>query len=151
MGIEGAREPARGPGGAHHPSFSTHKMRYTAQAGLGELNAQIAEANRLFRLSELGENPAPHVITLSDVTRGIISDQVDQQKIQGLILDTPVDFSAKTQTHQLNSAVGRLISTLRHSYKHIDSDTRMELARRALAYWKRLKWIKSDESLTAMA
>ena len=96
MGIEGAREPARGPGGAHHPSFSTHKMRYTAQAGLGELNAQIAEANRLFRLSELGENPAPHVITLSDVTRGIISDQVDQQKIQGLILDTPVDFSAKT-------------------------------------------------------
>ena len=139
MANSGSREPSRwdpkGPG--HFPSLSTHKMRFIASRGLGELGAQVAEVNRLFRLSDEFGTPPPHVITVEDVTRGIVIDPADQQAIQKLVLDTNASFNQKSQTVRLTHAIGRFIETLRHSYKRIDSDTRMELTRRAMTFWKR--------------
>jgi hypothetical protein len=112
-------------------------MRFVAGSGMGELHAQVAAVNRLFRLQDEFGTPPPHVITVEDVTRGIVIDPVDQQKIQRLILDTNATFEQKSQTVRLNHAVGRFIEVLRHSYKQLDSDTRMELTRRAMAFWKR--------------
>jgi len=143
-----AAEPSRwGPGEpGHYPSMSTHKMRFVASRGMGELNAQIAEASRLFRLDEEGARIAPHVVTIEDVTKGIVGSYADQQSIQRLVLDTNAEYT-KGGTVRLTHAVGRFISCLR-SYKHIDSDTRSELTRRAQAYWKKVAPVGYDRQPT---
>jgi len=139
LGVPATKEPSRWhtntPG--HFPNYSGHKMRARAAAGMGEAQAFVIAVNKLFRTQDEFGRPPPHVITVEDVTRGIVIDPVDQQKIQRLVGGTSAHFDQKSQTQRIFHARGRLHETLRHSYKHIDSDTRMELVRRAVAYWRR--------------
>jgi ppGpp synthetase/RelA/SpoT-type nucleotidyltranferase len=113
------------------------KMRARGRAGMGEAAALVIAVNKLFRTEDEFGRPPPHVITVQDVTRGIVIDPVDQEKIQRLVTGSSAHFDQKSQTQRIFHARGRFIEALKHSYKHIDSDTRMELVRRAVAYWRR--------------
>jgi len=139
LGVPATKESSRwhtgGPG--HFPSYSSMKLRALGRSGMGELQALTIAVNKLFRTEDEFGRPPPHVITVEDVTRGIVIDPVDQEKIQQLVTNTSAHFDQKSQTQRLFHARGRLTEVLRHSYKHIESDTRMELVRRAVAYWKR--------------
>jgi hypothetical protein len=163
LGTPATKEPSRWhtntPG--HFPTFSTHKARARAKAGFGEAQALVVAVNKLFRTQDEFGDPPPHVITVQDVTRGIVIDPVDQEKIQKLVTDTPVSFDSKMQTQRIFHARGRLHEALRHSYKHLDSDTRMEVIKRAMAYWRRnnqtdygreptIRWGKSMKLIVPM-
>ena len=117
---------------------SPAKLRARLVAGKGELLAQQLAANRIFRENETTEDaPLPrHIIDLDDVTRGLGLDAADEQAVQRLIIDTNAHFDQTTQTHRLSIARERFVTTLR-AMPYIDSDTRMELTRRVIAYWRR--------------
>lgn len=140
-GTGGGTEPSRWhtntPG--HIPSYSTHKMRAMAAAGFGEAGAMQREVARMSRTQT--EDPTARtprvVITLQDVTQGLGLSDADEQRLQGLVSDTLPTFTQKTQTQRIMHARSRLQHALRDSMKHIDADTRMEVLRRAVAYWKR--------------
>lgn len=114
----------------------TNKLRALAASGKGELLAEQREAAKLFRTrSELSEPPR-HVVTETDVVRGLGLSQADQQKVIRLVTDTNAEWNQKTQTQRIFLARSRLVEVLR-SMKYIPSDTRLELVKRAIQYWKR--------------
>jgi len=117
---------------------SPAKLRARLAAGKGELLAQQLAANRVFRENETTEDaPLPrHIIDLEDVTHGLGLDAADEQAVQRLILDTNAHSDQTTQTQRLGIARERFVTTLR-AMPYIDSDTRMELTKRVIAYWRR--------------
>ena len=139
------KEPSRWQAGGigHFPTWGTQKMRRMAANGLGEAGALVREATRMMRTQNErgaydGNLPVKRVVlTLQDVTHGLGLDFSDEQRIQLAVSDTLPTFTQKTQTQRIMHARGRFMSVLRDSMKHVDSDTRMELVRRAVAYWKR--------------
>ncbi len=116
----------------------TNKIRARLAAGKGELLAQQLAANRVFRENETTEDaPLPrHIIAIEDVTHGLGLDAADEQAVQRIILDTNAHFDQTTQTHRLTLARASFVMTLR-AMPYISSDIRMELTKRAIAYWKR--------------
>lgn len=116
----------------------TNKIRARLVAGKGELLAQQLAANRVFRENETTETaPLPrHIIDIEDVTHGLGLDAADEQAVQRIILDTNAHFDQTTQTHRLTLARASFVTTLR-AMPYISSDIRMELTKRAIAYWKR--------------
>jgi len=117
---------------------SPDKLRARIAAGKGELLAQQLAANRVFRENETTEDaPMPrHIIAIEDVTHGLGLDAADEQEVQRIILDTNAHFDQTTQTHRLTLARASFVTTLR-AMPHISSDIRMELTKRAIAYWRR--------------
>lgn len=143
--LEKAQEPSRSqahlPGAASFPHYGSHKLRALAASGLGEAGAMQAEVTRMMRTDAEGEDPrtrpTPHVVGLDDVTRGLGLEPADEQRVQRLVQGSPVSFSQKTQTPRLIHARGRLVGTMRDAMRHVPADTRDEVTRRAMAYWRR--------------
>jgi len=138
MGQGETRERARWHTGAgRFPAYApTNKIRAQLRAGRGEINAVQNAANRLFRTgSELAPLPRK-VERLEDVTFGLGLDNADAQRIQRLVSDQNAETTLKTQTQRLFLARGALLETLR-TLRHIPSETRGEVVKRATAYWRR--------------
>jgi hypothetical protein len=133
-------EPSRWEAGGvgHYPSMSTHKLRQQAAAGFGELQAVQQELARVQRTEpEDPTKPLPRrVTTLEEVTHGLGLDQADAQRVQRVVADTNPSFTVKTQTQRIFHARGRFLSFMRDSMRHIPSDKREELLKRAVAYWQ---------------
>jgi hypothetical protein len=132
------REPSRLHAGdpGHFPAGTPPtRLRALARGGLGE---QFAVQHALARMARMTEDTAPverHVVTVEDVTRGLGLTPEDAGRVQKLIQDTPVEFTPKTQTHRIFLAKGRLVDTLRAL--QVPADTRLEIARRAGAWWRK--------------
>lgn len=136
---------------------SAAKLRERARAGLGEFQSEQLTVQRLFRTKPETTEPDRHVIFIDDVTRGLGLQQVDEQKIQKAIQDTNAEFTPKGQTQRIFHAQGKLSELLR-SMKSVPSDARLEIAKRARAWWKKssdtdlnrnrsvhfIRWGKSD-------
>jgi hypothetical protein len=144
----GAGQPGSTPGYA--PSLApTNKIRARLSAGMGEMGAEARAANRIFHENETEEHsPAPpHVITILDVTRGLGLTNADEQKVQKLVEDQNAEFFPTTQTHRIFLARTSALTTLR-SWKHIPADTRAEVMRRAVQFWKRRSTTGYDKEPT---
>lgn len=114
---------------------SPARLRAIAQAGYGE---QFAMQHALARMERTTTDTAPverHVVTIEDTTRGLGLPAEDAGKIHRLIQDTPVEFTPKTQVHRLFLAKSRLVDAMRAL--DVPSDARMEIARRAGAWWRK--------------
>jgi len=136
---------------------SPARLRERARAGLGEFQSEQLMAQRLFRTKPETAEAERHVVLIDDVTRGLGLQQADEQRIQKAIVDTNPSFSPKTQTQRLFHAQGKLTELLR-SMKSVPSDARLEIAKRARAWWKKqydtdlnrnrtvpgIQWGKSD-------
>lgn len=107
---------------------------------MGEAGAEVRAVNReMRRLQETTEEDAPvkrHVITIEDVTRNLGLDRGDEQRVQKLIGGENVTFHSGTQTQRITLAKGKVLEALR-AMKQIPSDTRMELTKRAMEFWRR--------------
>lgn len=143
--LKKAQEPSRSqahlPGATSYPHFGSHKLRALAASGLGEAGAMQAEVERMMRTDAEAEDPrtrpTPHVVDLDGVTRGLGLEPADEQRVQRLVQDSPAAYSQKTQTPRLIHARGRLVSTMRDAMRHVPADTRDEVTRRAMSFWKR--------------
>jgi hypothetical protein len=111
------------------------KLRARAQAGLGEPQAEQLLAQRLFRTRSETAPTERRVQGVEDVTRGLGLASDYAIRIQNVVRDTNPSFSPKTQTQRIFQAQGRLAEILRAL--KIDSGARMEIARRASAWWKK--------------
>jgi hypothetical protein len=150
-------EPSRSdvvhPAATSMPHFSSHRLREMAAAGLGEANAMQHRLSQWMRTSEESYDdprlrPTPHVIDVHGVTAGLGLEYADEQRVQLLVASSVPDFSAKTQTQRIMLARGRVVSTLRDSMKFVDADTRDEIVRRAMSYWKRTHQTAYDKEPT---
>ena len=144
-------EPSRGPDGATFPHFSGHKLRYTAKLGLGEAGASqtiMAQVERLFETEEEGTRPAPHVVLVDDVTRGLGLDESDAQAIQRYVSGTRADMDTRTGFQRLAGARSGLISAMKPMDQRIPSETRQEVVRRAIAWWKKNSNTENTKSPT---
>lgn len=114
------------------------KLRFVVKQGGNQLGDVQREANRIFREEKEGARPAPHVITIEDVTKGMALDDVSRLKIHKVIQETRADFGQHPQLRvpRLPHARMQLMSVLR-SMDELDSTHRMEIARRAMVWWKR--------------
>ena len=142
-GFVETKEPSRGftndPGmgpGASTRYAPTNKLRAKVRAGLGEFQAEQLAVQRMMRTTSETAEPPRHVVVIGDVTRGLGLEQTDEQRIQKAITDTNAEFTPKSQTQRLFHARGKLTELLR-SMKHIGGDERMEIAKRATAWWKK--------------
>jgi len=113
-----------------------NRLRADLREGLGVQHAQARELARISRLGEEGEDPPRHVVDVYDVTRGLGLTSDDSSRVEKAVSGTNVAFTPKTQTHLLTLAKGALVTLLR-SMPHVDGDTRMEIAKRANAFWER--------------
>ncbi len=134
-----ASEPTRNGSGLAGPisRFAPiNKLRLQLRAGMGEMHAMQREVQRMQRTTtELAELPrVVHVI--EDVTRNLGLEKADEDTIQRAIQGTSAEFTPKTQTQRIFLARGMLAELLR-SMKHVDGDARMEIAKRAAAWWKK--------------
>jgi hypothetical protein len=129
-----------GPHGAVFPHMSGHKMRYMAKLGLGEVNAPqraMAQIERLFETKEETDRPDPHVVLVDDVTRGLGLAQTDEQKIQQYVQTVRADMDERTGYQRLANARSGLISAMKPMDQRIPTDTRQEVVRRAVTWWKK--------------
>lgn len=117
------------------------KLVARVQRGEGNPQASISEANRMFRLKHGGAGeqpearlPARDIRSVEEVTRGLGLDSQRAQQVSMLVGETRADGGAKSQTHRLFLGLDRLNTTLR-AMRDVPSETRMEIARRARAYW----------------
>ncbi len=136
-----ATEPSRGFAtgigpGAMTRYAPTNKLRTMLADGRGEYQAQQLMVTRMMRTQPEDGRVPPHVVVVEDITRGLGLDQVDAERIQKAIASTNVTFTPKTQTQRLFLGQGALVTLLR-SMKHVDSDARLEIARRARTWWKK--------------
>lgn len=133
-------EPSRYHTGVRRfPNYSAHKLRHTARAGLGEVNALPLLVARISR-TEKEDRTAPvprNVHAVGDVTRGLGLDAGDEHKIQRLVGGVRADFDVKGQTQRRMHARSHLIGFMRESMRHVDSHVRGEVVKRADALWKR--------------
>lgn len=129
------------------PTFaSPAKLRARAQAGLGEAQAEQLLVQRLFRTKPETAESDRHVVTIEDVTRGLGLEPADVTRVQGVVQATNPTFTPKTQTQRIFQAQGRLAEVMR-SMK-IDSGARMEIAKRARAWWKKHYQTELERSRT---
>jgi hypothetical protein len=128
-------DPGMGPGAM--PRYApTNKLRAQTRAGMGELQAEQLAVQRMQRMTTETADVPRHVVVIGDVTRGLGLNQVDEQRIQKAVEGTNVEFSPKTQTQRLFLARGSLATLLR-SMTEVNGDARMEIAKRATAWWKK--------------
>jgi hypothetical protein len=109
-----------------------------AQAGRGELAAEQAEANRVFRTREADEYTAPlprRVESLDAITAGLGLDRVTEARVLKMIEEQGVAYQTKGQTQRVFLAVNALTESLRRIHG-VPSDARMEIAKRARAFWR---------------
>lgn len=109
---------------------------------MGEIMSEIADANRrvrmMMRTQQADVRPEPHVITPEDVTRGLGVFSTAETKITTLVRSSMEPATEQTKLiSPKRAAMARstLLGFLR-TEKSIDSDTRQEIMRRALTYWK---------------
>lgn len=120
--------------GAAH-SLSTHKLQRDAGRGLGELHA----LQHLFDTEEEDyTKPTPrHVLTVDDVTRGLGLDRELETLLRRLLDSTRTDFNRRSGNTRLIGARGLLLSWLRGRGDEINAGLRLEIVRRADAYWRK--------------
>jgi len=127
-------------GSSSQPGTSTpRKLRTWGESGLGAFGEFQRQVNRIFRTeTENVVRASPHVIHIEDVFKGLGLDSEAEQKLQRVLEQTRFDFGSdsKLRVPRVVHARIRLMDTMR-AMKQIDSTTRMELLRRAMAYWKR--------------
>jgi len=127
-------------GSASQPGTSTpRKLRQWGESGNGELGAFQREVNRMFRQStDSYVRPDAHVIDVEDVFKGLNLDSEAEGKLSAVLTQTRSEYGPHPQLRvpRIVHARIRLMDTLR-AMKQIDSTTRMEIQRRAMAYWKR--------------
>lgn len=125
-----------GAAAGYVPTFaSPTKLRARARAGLGEAQSEQLFVQKLFRTGSETADPERHVITIEDVTRGLGLDQSDTARVQRAVQDANPSFNAKTQTQRIFHTQGKLAEMMRAM--KIDSGARMEIAKRARAWWKK--------------
>ena len=134
---EPSRNHAMNGARGHRIMVPLNKLRARVKAGYGELLAEQREANKVFRVDGLQPfDPLPRKAeTLEDVTRGLGLERGTVDQIQKLVGETNPEFTQKTQTQRIFLAQRHLVETLR-AMPFIDSDQRMEITKRARAYWK---------------
>jgi len=101
------------------------------------MGAEQAEANRLFRTHEADEYTAPlarRARTPEDVTAGLGLDLVTERRVQQIVTEQRADFSKKGATQRSFLAANGLVETLRRI--DVPADTRMEITKRARAFWQ---------------
>lgn len=133
-----AGEPSRAaPGDPGRMSFAiaTNKLRERAALGMGELLAQQREVEKMMRTREEHSELPRRCESPDDVTRGLGLRDGDAERVHRVLAETNVEFTPKTGTQRVLLARGRLIEILR-SMKHVDSDARVEIEKRAMAFWK---------------
>jgi len=120
--------------GAAH-SLSTHKLQRDAGRGLGELHA----LQHLFDTEEEDyAKPTPrHVISIDDVTRGLGLDRELETLLHRVLDSTRTDFNRRSGNARLVGARGLLLSWLRSRGDEINAGLRLEIVRRADAYWRK--------------
>lgn len=114
------------------------RMRQRAQAGYGTAGSEQAEANRLFRTRAQDEYTAPlkrRIFSVSDVTYGLGLDQATEASVRRLVDEHVVEYAKKGQTQRVFLAAGALTQTLR-ALPNIPADARLEIVKRARAYWR---------------
>jgi hypothetical protein len=118
-------------------SQSVRKLRRRAREGYGVMNSEAAEVQRLFRTEQEGTRPPPHVIDIADITKGLPLTSDQHEVVHRLIQETRADYGAHSHLMipRLASARTQLSNVINHM--GIDSSARMEIQRRALAYWRR--------------
>lgn len=132
------------------------KLIVRTQRGVGTEQATQNAANRLFRLKGGGEGEQPYlplardVRDVSEVTRGLGLQNIDERRVQQLVESTRAEGGPKTQTHRLFLATGNLATQLR-AMPEVQSDARMEIARRARAYWMNSQQTGYDKQPTVRA
>lgn len=128
--------PERSQPGNYHPHFSVHRLRQRAKRGQGEAGAVQAEVERIMRTKPEGGRPDPHVLDASDVAHGLGLPRAQVETITGVVRSTRADFHPKGGNQRIMHARARLIDVMKTLTPHIPSDTRQEILRRAIAYWK---------------
>lgn len=123
-------------------TYSGHKLRARAAAGLGEDLSEARMMSRrmreLARTQPEGARPDPHVITPEDVTSGLGVPLAVEQKIQAIVRDSisPSEGQKGIAAKRFASARSRLVDFMRRSHE-VDSDARAEVMRRATHYWRK--------------
>lgn len=114
------------------------KLRRYAQRGAGQLGDEQRQVNLIFRTEKEGKRPPPHVVTIEDVTKGLGLDDVERARIHKVIRQTRADFGQgpHLRVPRLPHARMQLMSVLR-GMDSLDSTQRMEVARRAMVWWKK--------------
>jgi hypothetical protein len=113
----------------------TNKLRARAHAGLGELGAEQQILQRMQRMTDETAEPPRHVVTVTDITRGLGLPPEDAERVQRAVSDTNVEFTPKMQTQKLMGARSKIIELLR-SMK-IEGDARLEIGKRVASYWRK--------------
>lgn len=114
------------------------KLATRAAEGRGEIGAEQAAANRLFRTRESDEYTSPlprRVESIADVTAGLGLDRATETRVQRMVEEQRADFSKKGQTQRSFLAANGLTETLRR-IRDVPSDARMEITKRARAFWR---------------
>lgn len=127
----------------HHASASQPgtatppKLKMWASSGSGVLGEFQRQVNRMFRVQD-HVRPAPHVIHIEDIFKGLNLDSEAEHKLSRVIEETPFKFGTdeKLRVPTVVQARIRLMDSMR-AMKQIDSSTRMEIVRRAQVFWKR--------------
>ena len=129
------------PTAISQPGTADGKLRRWTGQGAGEIGGIQHTINRLFRTErELtpGERLPPHIMSIEDVTKGLGLEQTDRDKVHRIIRQTRADYGASSHLRlpRLHSARATL-STFMLRTKRFSSEVRMEIQRRAMAWWKK--------------
>lgn len=114
------------------------KLAARAAEGRGEIGAEQAAANRLFRTREADEYTSPlprRVERVDDVTAGLGLDRATEMRVQRMVEEQRADFTKKGQTQKVFLAANALTETLRR-IRDVAPDARMEITKRARVFWK---------------
>lgn len=115
-----------------------NKLRAWTDRGMGTLGEESRQLQRLFRTEEEGSRPPPHVITIDDVTRGLGLESTDRETIHRLITQTRADYGVTEKLRSPRYAFAmNMLSDYLVKTKRFTSDQRMEIRRRASAWWRK--------------
>lgn len=124
--------------GGARSRHGAEKMKKWTSAGLGPFGEFQRQVNRMFRAEDDKVRSLPHVIHVEDIFRGLSLDSEAEGKLKTVVANTRFDFGAESKLRVPRVVHARiaLMDSMR-AMKQIDSTTRMEILRRAMAYWKR--------------
>lgn len=126
------------PASVSQPGTAQGKLRRWTGGGVGVAGGIQHQVQRLFRTQEEGAYADPHVVDLSDVTKGLGLEQTDRDTIERFLTETHADFamSPKTRVPRYASALKGLSMYLMET-KRISPEVRMQIRRRANIWWRK--------------
>lgn len=133
-------------------STTPRQLRRFVAEGHGKLNAAAHEAQRrvrrMFQEEPEGKRPDPHIMSVEDVTKNLGLDQVTRERVHKVLRQVTSSYGAPREESlsmvrapRINHARVYFMDVIR-AMDHVDADTRLELERRAITYWR--KFGKTD-------